>query len=78
MDHEDRNLMGALSGAIDEYREQEAEGVLLFPGDKINLLRSIDDKFFSVAKKQLLTEYPELNEAVENRRAVISVTGRAP
>jgi hypothetical protein len=77
-DREDRNLMGALAGAIEEYREQEAKGELLLPGDKIKLLRSIDDKFFSVAKKQLLTEYPEFNEAVMNRRAVISATGQAP
>ena len=77
-DNEDRNLMGALAGAIEGYRQQEDEGELLFPGDKIKLLRSIDNKFFSVAKKQLLTEYPELNEAVMNRRAIISATGQAP
>ena len=71
-----RNLLGQLSFAIKEYKQQEADGIFLSPGDKIERLQNIDNKYFGLAKKQLLQEYPDLNEVIEGRKAVRAANGK--
>ena len=65
-----RNLLGQLSFAIKEYKEKEAAGEIYTPGNKIKILQNIDDKYFGLAKKQMLLEFPDLQTKINERRGI--------
>lgn len=72
------NLLGALNLQIDILNKQENQGEFLLPGDKIRRLRHVDSKFFEQARNILLMEYPDLDNAIKERDAIIDVTGKPP